>query len=164
MKPPLPAHTPEALPPRSSLFRVGANLLESSHRELQEKVVRLLWALEDSNQVLRRSLTVVESTRQIRIRIIEAKPRGLVIFNISAKHRPDLHISIADLRHLSFLTSFRATYGTPASLMMNFAILLAVVHQLDQTFSSISLMNLVVSADIAAARSLRKVGSTQSLH
>jgi signal transduction histidine kinase len=75
------ANTPEGLLARFDQFIESANRLESSHRELQEEVVRLRRELEDRNQELERSLTEVESTRQMLLRILEALPCGVVLLD-----------------------------------------------------------------------------------
>ncbi len=77
----LAANTPEALLARFDEFIESANRLEFSHRELQDEVVQLRRELEERNQALERSLTEVESTRQVLLRILEALPCGVVLLD-----------------------------------------------------------------------------------
>jgi two-component system sensor histidine kinase FlrB len=77
----LPAIAPEMLLARFEEFIHSANRLESSHRELQDEVIRLRRELEDRNQALERSLAEVSSTRQMFIRILETLPCGVVLLD-----------------------------------------------------------------------------------
>lgn len=77
------ASTREVLAARFDEFIESASRLESSHRELQDEVVRLRRELEDRNQALERSLGEVESTRQMLFRILEALPCGVVLLDSS---------------------------------------------------------------------------------
>jgi signal transduction histidine kinase len=76
-------HTPEALLVRFDEFIESANRLESSHLKLQDEVVRLRRELEERNEALQRSLSEVDSTRQLLLRILEALPCGVVLLDIA---------------------------------------------------------------------------------
>lgn len=75
------AKAPEALLARFDQFIESANRLESSHRELQDEVVRLRRELEDRNQALEQSLKEVESTRRMLGCILEALPCGVILLD-----------------------------------------------------------------------------------
>lgn len=78
------ANTPEALLARFDEFIQSASRLELSHRTLQGEVALLRRELEDRNEALERSLTEVESTRQVLLRILEALPCGVVLLDNAA--------------------------------------------------------------------------------
>jgi signal transduction histidine kinase len=77
----LPANTPEALRAEFEEFINSANRLELSQGKLQDEVILLRRELECRNQALERSLAEVESTRRVLLRILEALPCGVVLFD-----------------------------------------------------------------------------------
>jgi signal transduction histidine kinase len=82
MNPPS-ASVPKVLLARFDEFIQSATRLESSHRELQDEVVRLRRELEERNQALESSLSEVKSTRQMLLRVLEALPCGVVLLDTS---------------------------------------------------------------------------------
>lgn len=66
---------------RFDQFIESASRLESSHRELQDEVIRLRRELEDRNRALELSLKEVDSTRQMLVRILQALPCGVVLLD-----------------------------------------------------------------------------------
>jgi signal transduction histidine kinase len=78
----LPANTPQALQAGFEEFIESANRLECSQRQLQDEVILLRRELEDRNAALERSLTEVETTRQVLLRILEALPCGVILFDM----------------------------------------------------------------------------------
>jgi signal transduction histidine kinase len=83
--PPANASNPEVLLARFDEFIESASRLETSHRELQDEVVRLRRELEDRNLALEKSLREVESTRQVLLRLLEALPCGVVLLDTAGE-------------------------------------------------------------------------------
>jgi signal transduction histidine kinase len=75
------ANTPEVLLARFDEFIESASRLESSHRELQDELVRLRQQLEERNQALEKSLREVQATRQVLLKVLEAMPCGVVLLD-----------------------------------------------------------------------------------
>jgi two-component system sensor histidine kinase FlrB len=79
------ACAPELLIARFDEFIDSARRLESSHRELQDEVVRLRRELEERNQALEKSLHEVDSIRQVLLRVLDAMPCGVVLLDSTGR-------------------------------------------------------------------------------